>query len=365
MRGLKGRKRLSIWGALPPYLGGKRRLCPLIFRELDRVLPRRFWPGMTFLDGFMGGGSVSLYAKAQGFKVIATDIAERSIIVGKALIENSRVRLTYEDILRVAGDAESPSGQIEQRHVPQVFTREQARLLDRTLTTAGETKDPAKAALLQLLAIRVALLAHPMSSVRSGTIHRVTTGEFEAITPSCVERYIEGLRLVRPGRLWELAERINSGVFQGEAEVQKADVIERLPEIKAEVAYFDPPYPGVASYEREYRVIDEIFEGAVLTKSPFSTKNGASMLDRLFARAQHVPVWILSLGNAQVTLEELETQMRRQGREVRTTTIRYQHKAAQASAEKRRANREFILVGWDTKAELLRGQKKELEVDWP
>lgn len=76
MRRTRSRK-LALWAALPPYLGGKRRLCPLIFREVDRLVPRCHWAGLTFLDGFLGGGSVSLYAKAQGFRVVATDIAER------------------------------------------------------------------------------------------------------------------------------------------------------------------------------------------------------------------------------------------------------------------------------------------------
>ncbi len=57
-------RRLKMWSALYPYLGGKRRLCPLIFREIDRVVPRRLWPSLTFLDAFLGGGSVSLGAKA-------------------------------------------------------------------------------------------------------------------------------------------------------------------------------------------------------------------------------------------------------------------------------------------------------------
>jgi len=357
MRRNAGRKRLSMWSALPPYLGGKRRLCPLIFRELDRILPRRTWPNLNFLDGFLGGGSVSLYAKAQGFRVVATDIAERAIVVGQALIENSRVRFTREDILRVAAPSDAPPGQIEQKYVPAVFTCTQARLLDRILTIAEEARDTAKSALLHLLAIRVALLAHSMSSVRPGTIHRVTTGEFEAITPSCVHDYIDGLRLWRHDRLWRLAQQINCGVFQGEAEVMKVDIVETLPKVKADVAYFDPPYPGVASYEREYKIIDEILEGSSLPASPFSAKGGASMLDLLFERSKHIPVWVLSLGNAEVTLQDLEQQMRRHGRQVRATAVMYMHKASVASFEKRQQNREFILVGWDSESSLLESQE--------
>jgi len=338
---------------LPPYLGGKRRLCPLIFRELDRILPRRTWPNLTFLDGFLGGGSISLYAKAQGLRVVATDIAERSIVVGRALIENSSVRFAREDILRVAAGNGNPPGPIQQRYVPAVFTQSQARLLDRILATAAEARDAVKGALLQLLAIRVALLAHSMSSVRRGTIHRLTTGEFESITPSCVGDYVNGLRLGRPERLWRLAEQINGGVFQGEAKVVKADIVQTLPTIYADIAYFDPPYPGVASYEKEYKIIDEILEGSSLEKSPFSAKGGAAMLDSLFDHAKHIPVWILSLGNAEVTLEELEQRMRRHGREVRSTAVKYMHKASVASEEKRRQNREFILVAWNPAAKLL------------
>ena len=66
---MRSRRKLSMWSALYPYLGGKRRLCPLIFREIDRVVPRRLWSGLTFLDAFLGGGSVSLGAKAQGFRL--------------------------------------------------------------------------------------------------------------------------------------------------------------------------------------------------------------------------------------------------------------------------------------------------------
>jgi adenine-specific DNA methylase len=351
-------RKLSMWSALPPYLGGKRRLCPLILREVDRVLPRRLWPGLTFLDGFMGGGSVALYAKAQGFSVVACDIAERAMVVGRALVENNRTKLTREDILRLARSDPGPAGPIEQTYAPRTFTPAQARLLDRAVAQAAEARDPAKGALLRLLAIRVALLAHPMSQVRAGTIHRLDSGEYEAITESCLYHYIDGMRLTRPEKLWELACQINAGVFEGRARVLKRDVVKTLPEIQADVAYFDPPYPGVMSYEKEYRVLDEILEGSSRPTSPFTARDGADLLDALFARAQHIPVWLLSLGNAVVGVGELEEKMRRLGRQTHSIVLRYQHLPAVATEEKKKENREFLVVGWDPEAPLMQGRSR-------
>jgi adenine-specific DNA-methyltransferase len=340
-------RRMKMWSALYPYLGGKRRLCPLIFREIDRVVPRRLWSGLTFLDAFLGGGSVSIGAKAQGFRVIATDIAERSIVVGQALIENTRVRLTREDVLRLLVPRTGAPGRVERDLSPSVFTTNVGRFLDAAFETAEQTKDTAKAALLRLLAVRVALLAHPMSQVRPGTAHRASTGEWESITESCLYHYTEAFRLTTPRKLWDLAQQINAGVFQGEAKVMKTDILEALPSIQADVAYFDPPYPGVMSYEKEYRVIDQLLEGTTRPTSPFTAKTGASMLDTLFERATHIPLWILSLGNEVVTIEELEAKMTKLGRQTKAIAIAYQHLPAVAREEKKRDNREFLVVGWD------------------
>jgi adenine-specific DNA methylase len=348
------RRRLPFFAALFPYLGGKRRLCPLIFREIDHLLPRRYWRGRTLFDGFLGGGSVSLYAKAMGFSVVATDIAMRAITVGRALIENSRVQLTREDVLRLLEPTDGPPGRIERELVPSVFTQNLGRFLDRGLAIADATADPAKAALIRMLAIRLAFLEHPMSQVRKGTIHRVTSGEYEAITESCVHHYVEGLRLTRLDRLLALAAQINAGVFQGQGRVLQASVFDVLPTVEADVAYFDPPYPGVMSYEKEYRVIDQILEGAARPTSPFTAKDGAAMIDGLLERAGHIPIWLLSLGNEVVGLDELADKMRRLGRETRALEIRHQHLPAIATAEKRERNREFVVVGWDPAAELFR-----------
>ena len=71
------------------------------------------------------------------------------------------------------------------------------------------------------------------------------------------------------------------------------------------------------------------------------------MLDLLFERAQHMPVWVLSLGNEVVSIEELEAKMTRLGRKTKALEIAYQHLPAVATEEKKRTNREFLVVGWD------------------
>ena len=136
-------------------------------------------------------------------------------------------------------------------------------------------------------------------------------------------------------------------MFAGEGRVLKASVFDVLPEIQADVAYFDPPYPGVMSYEKEYKIIDLILEGARRETSPFTAKDGAAMIDGLLEHAQHIPLWLLSLGNEVVGIGELEEKMTRLGRETKAIEIKFQHLPAVATAEKKQRNREFLVVGWD------------------
>ena len=347
MRGANSRS-----SSLPPYLGGKRRLCPIIFREIDRVLPREHWRDLRFLDAFLGGGSVSLFAKGQGFSLISTDIAARAITIGQALFENSSARLTREDLARALAPPLSETTSNAMRFVPSVFTVSVGAVLDRLFHAATLTPITAKAALYRLLAIRVAMLAHPMSQVRKGTAHRASTGEWESITPSCLSHYVGALRLDTLDNLWHLAQKINAGVIEGKGRVIQGDVLELLPKIEADIAYFDPPYSGVMSYEKEYKIIDYLLEGTTRQTSPFTARDGASMIDTLLERATHVPVWVLSFGNAVATLEELESKMARLGRVTKAIAIRYQHLPAVATDEKKRSNREYLLIGIDPSSTL-------------
>jgi len=96
----------KLSNALPAYLGGKRKLAPLIFALLATRVPRSGWPQLTFVDPFLGGGSMSLLAKAYGFEVHCNDVAYRSALVGHALIANSSVTLSDADVVFVFREPE-------------------------------------------------------------------------------------------------------------------------------------------------------------------------------------------------------------------------------------------------------------------
>jgi len=354
---LRSRKKLGMFDALPSYLGGKRRLAGVIFGEINKVIPRKHWASLTFLDAFMGGGSIALSAKARGFgKVVGTDLALRSVTVGQAVIANRRVKLTKQDVVRILAPHGAPPGRVEREMVPNIFTHSQARAIDNALAIATKAEDVAKAALFRLLAMRLAMLAHPYSQIRAGTIHRLDTQEYENITPSAVYPYIDGLRLATVEKLWTLAQLINGGIFEGEAEVHQVDIIEALPNIRADVMYADPPYASVMSYEREYRILDQILEGFNRPTSPFTAKGGAGQIDRLLERATHIPLVVVSFGNAACTLEELEAKMTRLGRTTKAIAIKYFHLPAVATPKKKLENREFLVVGVDPGSALIKGE---------
>ena len=62
--------KLKMFDALLPYFGGKRKLCPVVFKRISKYIPRDTWQGKVFVDAFLGSAAVSLFAKAQGFRVI-------------------------------------------------------------------------------------------------------------------------------------------------------------------------------------------------------------------------------------------------------------------------------------------------------
>ena len=332
------------FSALPAYLGGKRKLAPLIFALLASRVPRSSWSNLTFVDPFLGGGSVSLLAKAYGFEVHGNDIAYRSALVGHALIANSSVTLTDADVALLFRESEEHYPHTaEERFSPSVFSLEHARFLDRGLYWAASGAFPnAKRHLVELLLVRWALRCQPMSQLRGTDARAAAEGDFDRVSPRRVGHYVTSLRLLQPRAVVAMARQINEAVFPGRGSVSEMDAVDFLGRTHGDVVYFDPPYPGTTAYEKEYRALDMLLEGRELPPSRFSSHTEA--LEEILQAASHIPAWLVSLNNAVLTLDQLLDLVRRHRPEVKAVEVPYRHLGSIASEEKNEANREYVVL---------------------
>lgn len=339
---------MRMWDALPPYFGGKRKLVGAIFKL---VPPAGQAPRL--LDCFLGGGAVSLYAKARGYQVACNDLAERSHIIGRALIENTRVRLTETDVLRLYRAATAGAAGFATAHFsPQVFLSHQAAAIDGMTEELASWPEGPKRDLGRLLLVKFIFAVRPYSKFSSPGAFNLPMEErrIEYIKQRTYHQSIKTALKPTIDLLRAQAEAINAGILDnGQVNTAtRGDVMDFLARTAGDVAYFDPPYAETLAYEEEYHVLDQVLAGRTFQadKSGFSTDEWRQFMAAMFAAARHIPLWVLSFGSAggKVPLTELVELMARH-RRVTAYRLKYQHVAAVASEEHRKKNEEYIVVG--------------------
>jgi adenine-specific DNA methylase len=264
----------------------------------------------------MGGGAVSYWAKAQGFQqVIANDISIRSGILATAFLTNQRVQLNKEDTLWLTQPLAQGPGWIEARYCPSVFSMRHARALDQGFYWAKQHPDPVKQALLLVLMWKLASDFVAFGS-SLGTSNRpfaeALDGKrsWDSINP---KRFTDGSlkRLCQP--VWKSLEtkrsQINGGVIGGSSvQVYQEDAISLLSKVQGDILYLDPPYAGTVSYEKANEVLDALLMGNPLSACPqvSAFSKNTETLNALLAQADHIPVWLLSYGGPDLSLEDLK-----------------------------------------------------------
>lgn len=315
----------------------------MIFRQISKYLPREEWQGKVFVDAFLGSGAVSLYAKAQGFRVVCNDVAERSVIAGKALIENNRTLLTDADIFRLFVSNPENKRLIEKEFVPDVFTEKHAVFLDNAFPNA---KKPIEKYLL----LKYIFHIRPYSKFSSPNAFNrpIQEGRYDEIKQT-YNRAISN-NLNSPLNILKIGKnRINAGIFSNglKNEVHKQDVFDFIDDVSGDVLYLDPPYAGTLSYESEYGILDRIL-GESKPKSRFSNDDGIEVLDTLLARAGNFPLWVISFGNAggKNELSRL-IEIISKYRKCEAREFIYKHCEAMASEEHKQKCREWLIIGYN------------------
>lgn len=340
------------------YLGGKRSLTGWIGNVLAKACPSSDWSKMTFTDLFMGGSAMSYWAKAQGFKhVFANDIAFRSEVTAKALLTNQQTIISREESLYLTQALPEEPGFIETNFSPDVFATIHAKSLDRGFHAARQHPSSVTSALLLLTMWHLTndFVAFPTSLGTSNRpIAKAIDGlhDWDEISP---KRFNDGSlkRVCTPvfSRLEPKRQLVNRGVMGGSpVTFTRQDAIERLATVQSDILYLDPPYAGTISYERANEVLDSLLTGELPEKRPAASafSKGVDVLETLLSGADHIPVWLLSYGNKEISLPELEDLVRSHanGRKVEGFSRHYRHLA---HVSKNDNNQELLILAYPKK----------------
>ena len=281
---------------LPPYvtnyIGSKQKLVDWIWVHTP--------DGVTSaLDAFSGSAVVGYMYKAKGLRVVANDRLRYCYHIARAIIENNSVTISDEELDALlksnpkAGDfvQETFRAKFFQSGVHQIIDNIRLNIDD----LQGYKKDIALFALAKTCISGSGSYGHFASTSRGN-------GNRQADTPKAfTDRFRDNI------------VRINSLVFDNgkENKVFCKEILEVIPEVKVDLAYFDPPYAteySTTNYETSYHFVEGLmtyWKGLEIDKNSRVKKfltdhktvtqtNSDEFFDGFLDKAKGIKHWIIS-----------------------------------------------------------------------
>lgn len=305
------------------FMGSKYKILPFLW---DSIKQFEF---NTALDSFSGSGCVSYMLKQKGIEVYSNDFMSFSANISKALVENSTVRLTDED-LEILLQKNNISGNFISITFDEIyFEKEDNKFLDNLRANIELLDNPIKKSIALAAITRACMKKRPR-------------GIFTYVG----QRYDDGrrdLQLSLKEHFLENVESFNSAVFSNgrNSKSFNKDIFEL--DIKADLVYFDPPYLTSKSdndYIRRYHFVEGFvknWEGLIIEQntktkkfkkypSPFDSKNTVNdALDRLFRKYKDSIIVVSYSSNSIPTKEDMIALLKKYKMNVELKEIDYQY----------------------------------------
>ena len=272
------------------YIGSKQKLIDWIWKHTPEGVD-------SVIDAFTGSGVVAYMYKTKGLNVTANDRLRYSYHAARAIVENSSVRLSEDELAALLANNPKAGTFVQDNFKGLFFASGVHSVIDNIRANAdkleGFKKDIAFFALGKTCMSGKGGFGHFSSSTDYGK-RQDTPDEF-------TQRFSDNIA------------RINALIFDNgkECKASNKDINEVLPEAKVDLAYFDPPYAtefSTTNYEKSYHFVEGLmtyWDGlAINTESKthhYATDhktvtkvNANEFFGTFLASAKHIPNWLIS-----------------------------------------------------------------------
>ena len=272
------------------YIGSKQKLIDWIWKHTPEGVA-------SVIDAFSGSGVVAYMYKTKGLKVIANDRLRYSYHAARAIVENSSVRISEDELATLLAKNPKAGTFVQDNFKGLFFASGVHGVIDNIRANAdrleGFKKDIALFALGKTCMSGKGGFGHFSSSTDYGK-RQDTPEEFQK-------------------RFSDNVTRINALVFDSgkDCKAFNKDINEVLPEAKVDLAYFDPPYAtefSTTNYEKSYHFVEGLmtyWDGLTIvsdskthhyeTDHKTVTKaNANEFFSTFLASAKHIPNWLIS-----------------------------------------------------------------------
>lgn len=272
------------------YIGSKQKLVDWIWKHTPDGVD-------SVIDAFSGSGVVAYMYKTKGLRVLANDRLRYSYHAARAIVENSSVRISEDELAALLADNPKAGTFVRDKFKGIFFASGVHGVIDQVRANAdkleGFKKDIALFALGKTCMSGKGGFGHFSSSTDYGK-RQDTPEEFR-------QRFADNIA------------RINALIFDNgkECKASNKDINEVLPEAKVDLAYFDPPYAtefSTTNYEKSYHFVEGLmtyWDGLTLVEGSkthhyetdhktVTKANANEFFSTFLASAKHIPNWLIS-----------------------------------------------------------------------